>query len=103
MKRYENLNSARLIENAIGNAKINVSELARAIGVCTSNIWFYLNGERKWALETWLDVLAYLGLLEYDGHSITIHVEIPSQTQKHFFYLQKAGEKARTQDCESVT
>lgn len=41
--------------------EVEIVKLCKAIGVSYANMYYYVNGLRKWNLETWIDTLAALG------------------------------------------
>lgn len=82
------------MQKATRGMDLDLSDLARKLKVCPSNIWFYFNGQRKWALETWLDTLAYLKILQVrDFKEIVIRVPIDKKMAERFFYLYHLSDK----------
>ena len=76
---------------ATKNSHVDYSAISRQIGVCHSNLWFYFNGERKWALETWLDTLATMKAIELnDDEEMVIKVKLPKRIANRFRKLEKS-------------
>jgi hypothetical protein len=52
--------------------KINISQLAKSVGVPKTTIWFPLNTDRPWNADNWLKVMIKLGAIRKEDDKIVI-------------------------------
>ena len=80
-----------MIEYALGSIPhdVNITEISRTLDINTSTLWFKVAGERKWDVETWLDLLCALGVMKVDNGKITIKTNIPDSHVRRFKNLYK--------------
>ena len=77
------------MRSLVANLDLNVSAIAKDLGVSNTNMWFYFQGHRKWNLETWLDALAALGYLKVTPERIIIDIPLSTEDMIHFKRLRK--------------
>ena len=89
MKTHETSIAYQLFKRNIGDQKLNISALARDLNICHTNLWFYVNGERKWNLEHWLNAMALTGHLDARQDKIAIKAPLELDEISHFDNLSK--------------
>ena len=80
-----------MIEYALGSIPhdVNITAISRMLEINTSTLWFKVAGNRRWDVETWLDLLSALGVMKVEDGKITIRTHIPDNHIKRFKELYK--------------
>ena len=83
--------SQHMIEYALGSIPhdVNITQISRMLDINTSTLWFKVAGNRKWDVETWLDLLCALGMMKAEKGKIIIKTNIPDNHIKRFKSLYK--------------
>ena len=83
--------SQHMIEYALGSIPhdVNITEMSRMLEINTSTLWFKVAGNRRWDVETWLDLLCALGQMKAEKGKIIIKTHIPDNHVERFKNLYK--------------
>jgi hypothetical protein len=83
--------SQHMVEYALGSIDhdVNITEIARLLGKNTSTLWFKVAGQRKWDVETWLELLCVTGNMKIQNGKIIINTHIPGPHVERFKKLHK--------------
>lgn len=83
--------SQHMVEYSLGSIPhdVNITEIARILEINTSTLWFKIAGERRWDVETWLDLLCALGAMKVEKGKIIIKTDIPDNHVDRFKKLHK--------------
>jgi len=80
-----------MVEYALGSIPhdVNITHLSNTLGINTSTLWFKVAGNRRWDVETWLDLLCALGYLKAEKGKLVIKTHIPENQMERFRKLYK--------------
>jgi hypothetical protein len=78
--------SQHMVEFALGSIThdVNITEISRLLNLNTSTLWFKVAGDRRWDVETWLDLLCVTGALKADKGKIVIKSHVPDSHVERF-------------------
>jgi hypothetical protein len=58
--------------HASADACVNLSAIARRVGVRVATVWAYHHGKVRWPADLWLSALLLTGVAEISGRTLTI-------------------------------
>ncbi len=93
MNRYENSRPSSIIKQVTKDLDLNISALAKEIGMSHTNLYFYFTGQRKWNLESWLETLSALGRVSVSENRLKLDIPIPPDLIKHLRRLKRNQKK----------